>query len=46
MDIMSDDNFYFINGLLGKSWLDKLKNLIFGELRSKEELVLVIIDVE
>lgn len=43
---MSDDNFYFINGFLGKSWLDKFKFLIFGELKSKEELVDVIFEVE
>ena len=39
---MSDDNPHSTNGSSGKSWLDKLKNSISGEPRSKEELVSVI----
>jgi magnesium and cobalt transporter len=43
---MSDDNPHSTNGSSGKSWLDKLKNSISGEPRSKEELVSVITDAE
>ena len=43
---MSDDNPHSTNGSSGKSWLDKLKNSISGEPRSKEELVSVINDAE
>ncbi|MDY6977363.1 MAG: magnesium/cobalt efflux protein, partial [Pseudomonadota bacterium] len=34
---MSDDNPHSTNGSSGKSWLDKLKNSISGEPKSKEE---------
>ncbi|GMM70455.1 CNNM family magnesium/cobalt transport protein CorC [Alteromonas gracilis] len=43
---MSDDNPHSTNGSSGKSWLDKIKNSISGEPRSKEELVSVITDAE
>ena len=43
---MSDDNPHSTSGSSGKSWLDKLKNSISGEPRSKEELVSVITDAE
>jgi magnesium and cobalt transporter len=43
---MSDDNPHSTNGSSGKSWLDKLKNSISGEPKSKQELVEVITEAE
>jgi magnesium and cobalt transporter len=43
---MSDDNSHSSQGSSGKSWLDKLTQLIQGEPQNRKELVEVILDAE